>query len=84
MTAHRPMTRRPSAAHIWSLIHAERAALADQLAELTDQQWNTRSLCDQLSDREVLAHLTAGASLNPMRWMAGTSVGHWASTATTR
>ena len=71
MNAHPPMTRRHSTAHIWSLIHAERAALADQLAELTDQQWDTRSLCDQLSVREVLAHLTAGASLNPMRWMAG-------------
>jgi uncharacterized protein (TIGR03083 family) len=53
------------------LIHAERAALAADLAQLTDRQWTTSSLCDQLTVREVLAHLTAGASLGPVRWMAG-------------
>ena len=62
---------RRSGAGIWSLIHAERAALAADLAELTEQRWATRSLCDQFTVREVLAHLTAGASLNPVRWMAG-------------
>lgn len=56
---------------VWPLIHAERAALAADLAELTDRQWATPSLCDRLTVREVLAHLTAGASLNPVRWMAG-------------
>jgi uncharacterized protein (TIGR03083 family) len=61
--------RRP--AGTWSLIHAERAALAADLAELTEQRWATRSLCDLFTVREVLAHLTAGASLNPVRWMAG-------------
>ncbi len=55
----------------WSLIHEERAALAADLAGLTGQQWATGSLCDQFTVREVLAHLTAGASLNPVRWMAG-------------
>ncbi len=55
----------------WSLIHDERAALAADLAGLTEQQWATRSLCDQFTVREVLAHLTAGASLSPVRWMAG-------------
>jgi uncharacterized protein (TIGR03083 family) len=55
----------------WSLIHAERAALAADLAELTEQQWATQSLCDRFTVREVLAHLSAGASLNPVRWMAG-------------
>ena len=59
------------AAGAWSLIHAERAALAADLADLTEQRWATRSLCDQFTVREVLAHLTAGASLNPVRWMAG-------------
>jgi uncharacterized protein (TIGR03083 family) len=55
----------------WALVHAERAALASDLAELAEQQWATQSLCDQFTVREVLAHLTAGASLNPVRWMAG-------------
>jgi uncharacterized protein (TIGR03083 family) len=71
MTPPEPTTRRHSATGTWSLIHAERAALAADLAELTDQQWATPSLCDGLTVREVLAHLTAGASLNPVRWMAG-------------
>ncbi|OAH14621.1 maleylpyruvate isomerase family mycothiol-dependent enzyme [Streptomyces jeddahensis] len=56
---------------VWPLIHAERAALAADLADLTDEQWATPSLCTELSVREVLAHLTAAASLNAVRWMAG-------------
>jgi uncharacterized protein (TIGR03083 family) len=55
----------------WSLVHAERAALAADLAGLTDQQWATPSLCTGFTVRQVLAHLTAGASLNPVRWLAG-------------
>ncbi|MFB9832356.1 maleylpyruvate isomerase family mycothiol-dependent enzyme [Actinoallomurus acaciae] len=45
--------------------------LAADLADLTEERWATPSLCDGLTVREVLAHLTAGASLNPARWMAG-------------
>ncbi len=52
-------------------MHAERAALAADLADLTDHQWAAPSLCAGLTAREVLAHLTAGASLNPLRWIAG-------------
>jgi hypothetical protein len=59
------------AASLWPLVHAERAALAADLAGLTDQQWQTQSLCTGLTVHEVLAHLTAGASLNPLRWLAG-------------
>jgi uncharacterized protein (TIGR03083 family) len=71
MTSPEPTTRRTSATDLWSLIHAERAALAADLAKLTAQQWATRSLCDRFTVREVLAHLTAGASLSPARWLAG-------------
>lgn len=71
MTSPTPSVDGPSAAGTWSLIHAERAALAADLAELTEQRWSIQSLCDQFTVREVLAHLTAGASLNPVRWMAG-------------
>ncbi|NEC47019.1 maleylpyruvate isomerase family mycothiol-dependent enzyme [Actinospica acidiphila] len=56
---------------VWSLIRAERAALADDLGALTAEQWATPSLCEGLTVREVLAHLTAGASLNTVRWFAG-------------
>ena len=55
----------------WPLVHAERAALAADLADLSDQQWAAPSLCTGFTVRQVLAHLTAGASLNPVRWMAG-------------
>ncbi|MBT3149362.1 maleylpyruvate isomerase family mycothiol-dependent enzyme [Streptomyces sp. CHD11] len=55
----------------WPSIHAERAALAADLRGLTDEQWATPSLCTGLSVREVVAHLTAGASLDAGRWLAG-------------
>jgi uncharacterized protein (TIGR03083 family) len=55
----------------WPLMHAERAALAEDLAGLAEERWATQSLCDQFTVRQVLAHLTAGASLNPVRWLAG-------------
>ncbi|GAA2212601.1 maleylpyruvate isomerase family mycothiol-dependent enzyme [Nonomuraea monospora] len=64
-------TRGGRAADLWPMVHAERAALADDLAQLTGEQWATPSLCAGLSVREVLAHLTAGASLNGVRWLAG-------------
>ncbi|KZB83176.1 maleylpyruvate isomerase family mycothiol-dependent enzyme [Amycolatopsis regifaucium] len=67
MTA--PHRLRP--AEIWPLVHAERAALATDVMHLTDEQWATRSLCSDLSVREVLAHLTAGANLNGLRWFTG-------------
>ncbi|RAG86356.1 hypothetical protein DN069_06930 [Streptacidiphilus pinicola] len=61
----------PPASSTWSLIHSEREALADDLAGLTGEQWVTGSLCDGLTVREVLAHLTAGADLGFLRWMTG-------------
>ena len=66
-----PKTTRRHATGIWPLVHAERAALAADLADLTGEQWATPSLCTGLTVREVLAHLTAGASLTPVRWLAG-------------
>ena len=71
MTSPTPATERRPAVGTWSLIHAERAFLAADLAELAEQRWAARSLCELFTVREVLAHLTAGASLNPVRWMAG-------------
>jgi uncharacterized protein (TIGR03083 family) len=71
MTESERDTTRQRAAGIWPLVHAERAALASDLADLTGEQWAAPSLCTGLTVREVLAHLTAGASLNPARWLAG-------------
>ncbi|MER6835100.1 maleylpyruvate isomerase family mycothiol-dependent enzyme [Streptomyces cellulosae] len=56
---------------VWSMIRAERAALAGDLAGLRPDRWATPSLCDGLTVRDVLAHLTAGASLNAFTWLAG-------------
>jgi uncharacterized protein (TIGR03083 family) len=64
-------TSTPSATATWSLVHAERAALAADLAGLSDERWATPSLCTGLTVREVLAHLTAGATLSFPRWFAG-------------
>jgi uncharacterized protein (TIGR03083 family) len=47
---------------LWPAIHAERQALADDLASLTNAQWQTQSLCDGWSVRELLAHLTGTAT----------------------
>jgi uncharacterized protein (TIGR03083 family) len=56
---------------LWAHIDEERAALADQLAGLTEEQWAMPSLCDDLSVREVVAHLTVSGSLSGPRWFAG-------------
>ncbi|MEV7991274.1 maleylpyruvate isomerase family mycothiol-dependent enzyme [Streptomyces sp. NPDC086077] len=56
---------------VWPLIRAERMALATDLEGLTHEQWATTSLCTGFTVREVLAHLTAAASLNSVRWLAG-------------
>ncbi|SCL25820.1 TIGR03083 family protein [Micromonospora pallida] len=55
----------------WARIHAERAALAANLADLPAQRFATPSLCAGFTVREVLAHLTAAASLNGWQWFAG-------------
>lgn len=71
LTGPAPSVRSGRGGGVWPLVHAERAALADDLADLTGEQWATPSLCAGLNVREVLAHLTAGASLNGVRWLAG-------------
>lgn len=54
---------------VWSLVYAERAALAADLSDLTPQQWAAPSLCGEWSVEEVVAHLTAAASVGPLRWI---------------
>lgn len=71
MTDPKPTAAPGRKTDVWPLIQTERAALAADLADLTDGQWATTSLCTGLSVREVLAHLTASANLNAVRWMAG-------------
>jgi len=48
---------------VWSTIHAERKALAADLEALRDAQWETPSLCEGWTVRDVLAHMTASAKI---------------------
>jgi uncharacterized protein (TIGR03083 family) len=59
----------PTRDQLWSAIHAERAALAADLAGLTADQWTTPSLCGRWTVEEVVAHLTAAASIGRFRWI---------------
>jgi uncharacterized protein (TIGR03083 family) len=65
------MVQRAARDTLWSAAHAERAALADDLAGLDDEQWAQTSLCGRWVIEEVVAHLTAAASIGPLRWFAG-------------
>jgi len=55
--------------HLWALARAERAALADDLSGLNAEQWRHGTLCGKWDVKEVVAHLTAAASLNQWRWV---------------
>jgi uncharacterized protein (TIGR03083 family) len=55
---------------IWPTIHAERQALADDLADLTPEQWNTQSLCSDWNVHEVLAHQLSAAKMTPPKFLA--------------
>jgi uncharacterized protein (TIGR03083 family) len=54
---------------LWASIAAERGALANDLADLTPAQWDTQSLCAGWTVRDIVAHLSATASLNPATFL---------------
>ena len=54
---------------LWALAHAERAALAKDLAGLGAEQWRHDTLCGEWDVEQVVAHLTAAASMNRWRWL---------------
>lgn len=55
--------------HLWALMHAERAALAEDLSGLDAEQWRHETLCGQWDVEEVVAHLIAAARLGRWRWL---------------
>jgi uncharacterized protein (TIGR03083 family) len=55
--------------HLWALAHAERAALVNDLSGLSDDQWRHNTLCGRWDVEDVVAHLTAAASLNQWQWV---------------
>lgn len=59
----------PTRQVLWSLAAAERAKLADDLAGLDPAQWAEPSLCGRWVVEEVVAHLTAAASVGRVRWV---------------
>ncbi|WP_236777370.1 maleylpyruvate isomerase family mycothiol-dependent enzyme [Arthrobacter crystallopoietes] len=54
---------------LWKLAHAERAALAEDLSGLRAEQWRRGTLCGHWDVEQVVAHLTAAASLNQWQWL---------------
>jgi uncharacterized protein (TIGR03083 family) len=54
---------------IWPTIHAERRALADDLAGLSAEQWRTPSLCTEWTVHDVLAHLLSAAKMTPPKFL---------------
>jgi uncharacterized protein (TIGR03083 family) len=59
----------PQYEHLWALVHAERAPLAEDLAGLGAEQWRHDTLCWEWDVEQVIAHLTAAASLNQWQWL---------------
>lgn len=50
---------------VWPMVHEERRALAGDLRGLSDEQWETRTLCPNWTVRDCVAHLTATAKISP-------------------
>jgi len=71
------MVNTTSRAALWSMAHAERAALADDLAGLDEAAWAQPSLCGKWTVEEVVAHLTAVASIGRVRWIRSVLGAHF-------
>lgn len=54
---------------LWDAIRTERVALADDLADLAPGEWARPSLCGDWTVEEVVAHLTAAASIGRWAWI---------------
>lgn len=56
---------------VWALVHAERAALIDDLAQLDDEQWRAPSLCEGWTVHDVVAHMVDTARTTRLSFLAG-------------
>ncbi|GAA4283706.1 maleylpyruvate isomerase family mycothiol-dependent enzyme [Brevibacterium daeguense] len=54
---------------LWEFMRGERAALTEDLAQLSPAQWRHSTLCEQWDVEEVVAHLTSAATMNQWRWL---------------
>ena len=59
-----------AAGDVWPTIHTERKVLAADLDTIPDGGWDTPSLCDGWTVRDVLAHMTATTLLNGPKFFA--------------
>jgi len=55
----------------WQLIEQERTTVADGLTGLTEQEWNSPSLCTGWTNRDTLAHIVSAAEMTPSRFISG-------------
>ncbi|MFI9825111.1 maleylpyruvate isomerase family mycothiol-dependent enzyme [Streptomyces sp. NPDC052013] len=56
---------------VWPMVHAERAALIDDLAHLDDERWGQPSLCEGWTVHDVAAHLVDTARTTRLGFVAG-------------
>lgn len=56
---------------VWPMVHAERAALIDDLAHLDDEQWREPSLCEGWTVHDVAAHLVGTARTTRLGFVVG-------------
>jgi uncharacterized protein (TIGR03083 family) len=56
---------------VWSMVHAERAALIADLERLDDAQWDRPSLCDGWTVHDVVAHLVDTARTTRLGFVLG-------------
>ncbi|MDO0935419.1 maleylpyruvate isomerase family mycothiol-dependent enzyme [Streptomyces sp. DG2A-72] len=56
---------------VWPMVHAERAALIDDLAHLDDERWGQPSLCAGWTVHDVAAHLVGTARTTRIGFVVG-------------
>jgi uncharacterized protein (TIGR03083 family) len=56
---------------VWLLVHAERAAMIEDLAHLDDEQWQEPSLCEGWTVHDVAAHMVNTARTTRLSFVAG-------------
>ena len=55
---------------IWPTVHAERQALLDDVADLSDADWAKPSLCSGWTVADVFAHLVSTTTMTPLRFVS--------------
>ncbi|WP_067574692.1 maleylpyruvate isomerase family mycothiol-dependent enzyme [Nocardia acidivorans] len=58
----------------WQIIEQQRLAIADLLADLTPEQWQTPSLCAGWSVRQVAAHIACVPQPSSLTTLLGTAI----------